>query len=75
MALLGLLATIYFTGVAKAYQVASPSIIAVFDYAYLISAAIWGFTFFAETPDMLTIAGMALITIAGLMVTIKTKPR
>lgn len=68
MALLGVLSAAYFAGVARAYQIAPPSIIATFDYAYLISAALWGFVFFSEEPDSLTIAGMALITIAGLLV-------
>ena len=68
MALLGALMAIYAAAVAKAYQIAPPAIIGTFDYAYLISAAIWGFVFFSETPDALTLAGMALITAAGLLV-------
>lgn len=46
MALLGVLSAAFFAGVAHAYQIAAPSIIATFDYAYLVSAAIWGFVFF-----------------------------
>lgn len=68
MILLGVLSAGYLMGVARAYQIAPPQIIATFDYAYLISAAIWGFVFFAERPDALTVLGMALITIAGLLV-------
>ncbi len=68
MALLGALAAAYFVGVARAYQIAPPPIIATFDYAYLVSAALWGFVFFAETPDALTVVGMVLITAAGLLV-------
>ena len=68
MALIGALSAIYFLGVARAYQIAAPSVIATFDYAYLVSAAVWGFVFFAETPDLLTIGGMILITAAGLLV-------
>ncbi len=68
MALIGALSAAYFVGVARAYQIAAPSIIATFDYAYLISAAFWGFLFFAETPDLLTVGGMVLITAAGLLV-------
>jgi drug/metabolite transporter (DMT)-like permease len=68
MALIGALSAAYFAGVARAYQIAAPSIIATFDYAYLVSAALWGFLFFSETPDLLTIGGMILITIAGLLV-------
>ena len=68
MALLGALSAAYFVGVARAYQIAAPSIIATFDYAYLVSAALWGFVFFSEKPDLLTICGMILITVAGLLV-------
>jgi len=60
------------TSVARAYQIAAPSIIATFDYAYLASAAVWGFVFFAETPDLFTIGGMVLITMAGLLVAAPT---
>ncbi len=68
MALLGVLSAAYFIGVARAYQIAAPSVIATFDYAYLVSAALWGFVFFSETPGVLTVAGMVLITMAGLLV-------
>ena len=50
------------------YQIAPPQIIRTFDYAYLVPAAIWGFVFFTEKPDALTLLGMALITVAGLLV-------
>lgn len=73
MALLGLLSAAYFVGVARAYQIAPPPVIATFDYAYLVSAALWGFVFFTETPDLLTLGGMVLITIAGLLVAAPSK--
>ena len=68
MALIGALSAAYFVGVARAYQIAAPPIIATFDYAYLVSAALWGFVFFSEKPDLFTICGMLLITVAGLLV-------
>lgn len=68
MALLGVLSAAFFLGVARAYQIAPPQIIATFDYGYLVSAALWGLVFFAERPDGLTVAGMVLITLAGLLV-------
>ena len=75
MAFLGVLSAAFFLGVARAYQIAPPQIIGTFDYAYLVSAAIWGFVFFAERPDALTLLGMALITVAGLLVAErKTEP-
>ncbi|MEL6312197.1 MAG: DMT family transporter, partial [Pseudomonadota bacterium] len=68
MAFLGVLSAAFFVGVARAYQIAPPQIIGTFDYAYLVSAAVWGFVFFAESPDRLTLVGMALITVAGILV-------
>ena len=65
---LGALSAAYFAGVARAYQIAPPSTIATFDYSYLVSAALWGFVFFGERPDLFTIAGMLSITAAGLLV-------
>ena len=45
MAFLGVLSAAFFLGVARAYQIAPPQIIGTFDYAYLVSAAVWGFVF------------------------------
>ncbi len=70
MALIGVLSAIFFVGVARAYQIAPPPIIATFDYVYLVSAAFWGFVFFSERPDALTIIGMVLITVAGVLVAV-----
>jgi drug/metabolite transporter (DMT)-like permease len=75
MALLGVLSAAYFAGVARAYQIAAPSIIATFDYAYLVSAALWGFVFFSEKPSLLTLGGMILITLAGLLVAVPSPKR
>ncbi len=68
MALIGVLSAAFFLGVARAYQIAPPQIIATFDYGYLVSAAVWGFIFFSEKPDFLTVVGMILITVAGFLV-------
>ena len=68
MAFLGVLATAFTLGVARAYQIAPPHIIATFDYAYVGFAILWGLVFFAEIPDTTARIGMALIIIAGLMV-------
>ena len=75
MAFLGVLSAAYFLGVARAYQIAPPQIIGTFDYGYLVSAAIWGFVLFSEMPDGLTLVGMALITIAGLLVATPAQPK
>ncbi|MDA0702672.1 MAG: hypothetical protein O3A96_05445 [Proteobacteria bacterium] len=68
MALIGTLSVGFFIGAARAYQIAPPPIIATFDYGYVVAAILWGFVFFAEAPDASTIGGMALVAVAGLLV-------
>ncbi|MGR3984310.1 MAG: DMT family transporter [Gammaproteobacteria bacterium] len=73
IASLALLMVVIGTGLAKAYQSAPPSVIATFDYAYLLFAAFWGWVFFAERPDAGTVSGMLMIVIAGMLAV--SKPR
>lgn len=54
-------------GAAIAYQAGPSSIVATFDFAYLAFAVGWGLLFFTEVPDAITLAGMGLIVIAGLL--------
>lgn len=54
-------------GVAKAYQSPHPEVIATVEYSYIIFAVFWGYVFFGEVPDGWSLAGMALITLGGLM--------
>jgi len=68
IAILAVLIVAVSIGLARAYQSPKPQIIATFDYAYLIFAAFWGYVFFGEVPDRATVAGMALIALAGAMV-------
>jgi len=53
-------------GLAAAYQVAPPVVVATFDYSYLVFATVWSLTLFDEAPDGPTIVGMCLIAGAGL---------
>lgn len=55
-------------GLAAAYQLAPPVIIASFDYSYLVFATLWGLVLFAEVPDLTTWIGMFLILAAGLTI-------
>lgn len=52
---------------AFAYQSAPSSTIATFDYAYLPFSVMWGIVFFTEIPDVLSIVGIAMIAIAGIL--------
>lgn len=55
-------------GLARAYQLRRPQVIATFDYSFLIFAAFWGYVFFDEIPDVSTLVGMGAIAAAGLLV-------
>ncbi|MEO0567305.1 MAG: DMT family transporter [Pseudomonadota bacterium] len=74
MAALGLLAASFSLGVARAYQIAPPQIIATYDYGYVGFALFWGFIFFNEQPDMYEYIGMGLVVGAGMLVVSGSKP-
>ncbi len=65
--LLGIAILVASIGTAVAYQNGPSSIIATFDFAYVGFAVIWGLVFFREIPDGLAVAGIVLITIAGVI--------
>lgn len=54
-------------GAAIAYQNGPPQIIGTFDFAYVGFALLWGMVFFAEVPDLLSLIGIILIVVAGVM--------
>jgi drug/metabolite transporter (DMT)-like permease len=53
---------------AGAYQAAPPSIVATFEYSYLVFVAGWDILFFDIAPAITSITGMVLIVVAGLLV-------
>jgi drug/metabolite transporter (DMT)-like permease len=67
MGLLALAVLIGSLGAAIAYQKAPPATVGTFDFAYVGFAVIWGGVFFAEIPDVLSVAGMVLIVVAGIV--------
>ncbi len=56
-------------GAAIAYQIGKSSTVAIFDFSYLPFAVLWSVVFFADIPDGLTVTGIALIIIAGVLAT------
>ena len=54
---------------AAAYQAAPPAVIATFEYSYLVFVALWDVLFFGQSPTLLSLSGMAMIVVAGLLVT------
>ena len=53
-------------GVTAAYRYAEPRSIAAFDYTNVIFTALFGFAFFAQVPDLLSVAGFVVILLAAL---------
>ena len=66
LALLGTIGTVAYTLVSRAYQIASASVIAPFDYSYLPLAAILGYLLWGEIPPYTTFMGMVLIVTSGM---------
>ena len=67
MALLVAAIIIGSVGAAIAYQVGPPATVATFDFAYVGFASLWGFVFFSEIPDAVTVFGILLIVVAGVL--------
>ena len=53
---------------AGAYKIAPPATVATFEYSYLVFVALWDILFFGLPPTPLSLAGMAMIVLAGLLV-------
>ena len=68
VAVLAVLVVAIQMGLAGAYQSAPPSIVATFDYSYLIFVAVWDYLIFATAPNALAAFGILLIVAAGLLV-------
>lgn len=66
LALLGSIGTVAYTLVSRAYQIASASVIAPFDYSYLPLAASFGYLLWGEVPPLTTFIGMILIVASGM---------
>jgi drug/metabolite transporter (DMT)-like permease len=66
LALLGAIGTVAYTLVSRAYQIASASVIAPFDYSYLPLAASLGYLLWGEVPPYTTFVGMVLIVASGM---------
>ncbi|MEM6712615.1 MAG: DMT family transporter [Pseudomonadota bacterium] len=68
MALLAISILIASVGTAIAYQKAPGSVLGTFEFSYVGFATIWGVLFFAERPDMVTLFGLSLIVVSGILV-------
>ena len=64
--LCGVVASIGIMLLTSAYRVARASTVTPFEYTGILWAPLWGFLFFDELPRATTVAGAAVIVVAGL---------
>lgn len=53
--------------ITAAYTYAPAKEISVYDYTQVIFAAVWGFIFFAQIPDILSLIGYVIILVAAII--------
>ena len=68
MACIALGATIALSLMTRAYQLTKTSYAAIYEYAYVISAGLFGWMFWGLVPGMISLLGIALIIIAGVVI-------
>ena len=68
LVLLALIALTIAALLAGAFAAAPAALVATFEYSYLIFAALWDIGLWGTPPDLFTLAGMALIVGAGVLV-------
>ena len=70
---MGIVASISFFCVFSAYSIASPSIISLLEYSYIIFAMIAGYILFETIPTIRTFVGAAIIIAAGVYIYFREK--
>ncbi len=73
LVLAGIGATLGQFGTTLAYKFAPSNQISIFNYTNVIFAALFGFMFFSEVPDIYSVIGYAIIFLAALFVFTKNK--
>ena len=68
MAVIALSASIALSLMTRAYQLTKTSYAAIYEYAYVISAGLFGWLFWGIVPGLLSVIGIALIITAGIVI-------
>ena len=71
--IIGILASIAFTCVFKAYSSYSTSVTSIFEYSLIIWSIILGYLLFNELPTTRTIIGCIIIICAGMFIFLREK--
>lgn len=64
-------AVIAVTAIAQAYRIGTPSLVAVFEYSFLIFASVWAFLLWGTTTNALAGAGIGFILLSGAALSLK----
>ena len=72
---MGIVASISFFCVFTAYSIASPSVVSLFEYSYIVFAMIAGYILFETIPVPRTFLGAAIIIGAGVYIYFREKIR
>ena len=70
---MGILASISFACIFRAYSSYSPSVVSLFEYSLIIWSVIIGFIYFNDTPNLRTFLGISLIIGAGTYIYFREK--
>ena len=73
--IMGIVASISFFCVFSAYSIASPSIVSLFEYSYIVWAMLAGYILFETVPVPRTFVGAAIIIGAGFYIYFREKVR
>ena len=73
--IMGIVASISFFCVFSAYSIASPSIVSLFEYSYIVWAMLAGYILFETIPVPRTFVGAAIIIGAGFYIYFREKVR
>ena len=68
MAVIALGASIALSLMTRAYQLTQTSYAAIYEYAYVISAGIFGWLFWGIAPGLISMIGIVLIIVAGIII-------
>ncbi len=60
-------------GLIRGYQIADPTYIAVFEYSFVIFAGFWAWVLWNEIPDSASLAGIAMVIAAGIVITVRSR--
>lgn len=60
-------AVVAVTLIAQAYRIGNPSVVAVFEYSFLIFASLWAFLIWGTPTNALAWAGIAVILSSGIL--------